>query len=42
LQAVLDLEADQTPKHYTIPDLVSLTDQFKAMCKELETNLERG
>lgn len=34
-EAVEALEADQSPKHYTIPDLIAIRDKYRAMTKQL-------
>lgn len=34
-EAVEALESDQSPKHYTIPDLIAIRDKYKAMTKQL-------
>jgi hypothetical protein len=36
LEEVEDVEADQTPRHYSIPDLKDLIAHYKGKCKELE------
>lgn len=36
VEAVERLEADQTPRHYSIEDLKSIRDKYKAKAKELE------
>lgn len=35
LEAVEKLEADQEPRHYSIPDLIALRDEFRLKTKEL-------
>jgi hypothetical protein len=40
LEEVEDVEADQTPRHYSIPDLKQLIAYYKGMCKELLTKGE--
>jgi hypothetical protein len=40
LEAVEDLLADQTPKHYTIDDIKRIKAVYKAKCKELERKMD--
>lgn len=35
IEYVEALEADQSPKHYTIPDLIAIRDKYRAMTKQL-------
>lgn len=35
IEYVEALEADQSPKHYTIPDLIAIRDKYRAMNKQL-------
>ena len=39
-EAVESLESDQSPKHYTIPDLIAIRDKYKAMTKQLMETCE--
>ena len=34
-EVVAAIESDQSPKHYTIPDLIAIRDKYRAMTKEL-------
>lgn len=34
-EVVAAIESDQTPKHYTIPDLIAIRDKYRAMTKQL-------
>ena len=38
-KAVLDLEADQTPKQYSIDDLKAIRDEYRKMARELRKGL---
>ena len=40
IEYVEALEADQSPKHYTIPDLIAIRDKYKAMTKQLMETCE--
>lgn len=40
LEAVEALEADNTPRHYTIEDLKAIRDKYRRMAKELESQRE--
>jgi hypothetical protein len=42
VEAVEELEADQTAKHYTIDDLKAIKAKYKTLCRELEQQLTKG
>lgn len=42
LETVEALEADQSPKHYTIEDIKSIKAKYSALCKQLEKENNHG